>query len=539
MTQTQKMSAAEQKKLLEIRMREEYIKCATDPKYFLRNYAKIQHPVRGKIAFGLFKYQENTIDDFLKHLNNIVLKGRQIGLSTVVAGYSLWLMTFHEHKKILVIATKQDSAKNLVQKVQFMHDSLPSWMRARVTTRNKLSMTFGNGSEIKAVASSLDAGRSESLSLLILDEAAHIENAGVIWTAASSTITTGGKAIILSTPNGQGNFFHEMWLKAEAGENDFNPIKLDWRVHPERTQEWRDNETKRMGELAAIQEHDASFIHSGNNVIPSEIVERFKEAIKKNNIQPVHKTGLMDTNLWIWKMPEPGRTYIVCADVARGDGADNSGFHILDLDTNEQVAEYKGKMPTKEFGQFLTAWAIQYNNALLIIENATVGWNVIQEVIDSGYRNLFYMSVDMHYVDVHQQLNLSDPGTLKAGFSMTTRTRPLVISRLCEYMLEESIKINSLRLLAEMETFIWKNGKAQAIDGKNDDLIMALAIGLWVRDTALRLRLEGIELTKSSLANIGYRETKLYMDNPMSRQAARQWEFDVNGNKEDLLWLLG
>ncbi len=145
--------------------------------------------------------------NFENHDYNIVLKGRQIGISTLVAGYALWLMLFHKDKNILVIATKQETAKNLVTKVKFMHQNLPVWLRGNIITDNKLSLQFSNGSQIKAVASSPDAGRSEALSLLILDEAAFIDAADVIWTAASSTLSTGGKAILLSTPNGVGNFF--------------------------------------------------------------------------------------------------------------------------------------------------------------------------------------------------------------------------------------------------------------------------------------------------------------------------------------------
>lgn len=158
-----------QQNLKEI-IKEEFKKCAKSPAYFLTRFSYIQHPIRGKVLFDLYGYQKNTINDFENHEYNIVLKGRQIGISTLVAGYSLWLMLFHNDKNILVIATKQEVAKNLVTKVRYMHASLPVWLRGNCTEDNKLSMRFSNGSQIKAVASSPDAGRSEALSLLILDE---------------------------------------------------------------------------------------------------------------------------------------------------------------------------------------------------------------------------------------------------------------------------------------------------------------------------------------------------------------------------------
>ena len=148
----------------------EYRKCAVSPAYFLSKYSYIQHPTRGRMLFDLYHYQKDALKDFDGHDYNIVLKGRQIGISTLVAGYSLWLLLFHRDKNVLVIATKQETAKNLVTKVRFMHSNLPVWLRGEVTTDNKLSLQFANGSQIKAVASSKDAGRSEALSLLILDE---------------------------------------------------------------------------------------------------------------------------------------------------------------------------------------------------------------------------------------------------------------------------------------------------------------------------------------------------------------------------------
>ena len=287
------MSATQQ---LRDRIKEEYKKCAVSADYFLTKYSYIQHPVRGRMLFDLYHYQKDTLQAFESHDYNIILKGRQIGISTLVAGYALWLLLFHNDKNVLVIATKQETAKNLVTKVRFMHSNLPVWLRGSVITDNKLSLQFANGSQIKAVASSKDAGRSEALSLLILDEAAFIDDADIIWTAASSTLSTGGKAILLSTPNGVGNFFHKMWQQAESKENNFNPVMLDWQVHPERDQAWRDRQTELMGELQASQEHDASFIFSGNTVIPAEIIEFYKASFVQ---EPITKGGF-DGNLWIW-----------------------------------------------------------------------------------------------------------------------------------------------------------------------------------------------------------------------------------------------
>jgi hypothetical protein len=515
-------------------IKHEFKKCAVDPAYFLSKYCYIQHPVRGKTLFDLYHYQKDTLGEFRDFDYNIVLKGRQIGISTLVAGYALHMMIFQNDRNILVIATKQETAKNLVTKVRYMHQNLPVWLRENETENNKLSMRFSNGSQIKAVARSKDAGRSEALSLLILDEAAFIDDANEIWTAASSTLSTGGKAILLSTPNGVGNFFHKMWQGAEVGTNGFHPILLDWRVHPERDQSWRDRQTEIMGEMQAIQEHDASFIFSGNNVISQEVLQFYMNTHVKD---PISKQNV-DGNLWIWEYPIPGHTYIVAADVARGDGEDYSTFHVIDAERSLQVAEYHGKITTKEFGDLMMNVATQYNDALLIPDNSSIGWAAIQQVIDRGYRNLFYMSTDMHYVDVEQQIvdrRYISEKNMKPGFSVTSRTRPLVIAKIEEYMRENSITIQSMRTIKEFETFIWKNGRAEALQGCNDDLIFALGIGLWVRDTALRLRQQGIELTKLSLDRTStsvmpFSNKTGYRENP--------YQIPIGGEQtEDIRWL--
>ena len=205
-------------------IKQEYVKSASDPVYFLKKYCVIQHPMKGKIPFHLYDFQEKTVEDFMQHRYNIILKARQLGISTITAGYSLWMMTFHQDKNILVIATKQDTAKNLVTKVRVMHANLPSWLKQKCVEDNKLSLRYNNGSQIKAVASGEDSGRSEALSLLILDEAAFIDKIDTIWAAASQTLSTGGQCIALSTPNGVGNWFHKTWMAAEDGLNDFNFI---------------------------------------------------------------------------------------------------------------------------------------------------------------------------------------------------------------------------------------------------------------------------------------------------------------------------
>lgn len=237
----------------------EFQKCSTDYVYATKKHLKIEHPMKGKIPFHLFPFQERTLAELQKHRFNIILKSRQMGISTLLAADSLLKMLFNENFKILVIATTQDVARNLVRKVKVMHDNAPVWLRGELEDNNKLSISFKNGSSIKAVSSSAHSGRSEALSMLIIDEAAFVDRIDSIWGAALPTLSTGGSATLLSTPNGMGNLFHKLWTDAESGDvieglEPFNAIKLKWDLHPERDQSWRDQQTSLLGERLAAQE---------------------------------------------------------------------------------------------------------------------------------------------------------------------------------------------------------------------------------------------------------------------------------------------
>jgi len=265
-----------QAKTLKEIIKEEYKKCLTDPVHFMKKFCQIQHPQKGKIPFHLYTFQEETLRNLRDHDYNVILKSRQLGISTLSAGYALWLMTFFGDKNILVIATKQEVAKNLVLKVKVMYENLPSWLKLPATEDNKLSLRLNNGSQIKATSSSGDSGRSEALSLLIIDEAAFISNVEEIWISSQQTLATGGGAIILSTPNGTGNFFHQTWVGAEEGRNRFNTIRLRWDVHPDRDQIWRDKQNELLGVKGAAQECDCLWGESKVTVRDKLTNEEFK-----------------------------------------------------------------------------------------------------------------------------------------------------------------------------------------------------------------------------------------------------------------------
>lgn len=516
-------------------IKQEYIESARNPLHFFKKFCYIQHPTRGRILFNTYPFQDQTFKLLTRDQNSIILKSRQMGISTLVAAYILWLMNFHQDKNILCVATTQNTAKNLVQKVIFMYENLPSWLKVDYDENNKLGLTLKNGSKVKAVSSSSDSARSEGVSLLVMDEFAFIDNARDIWTAALPTLSTGGKSIILSTPNATGNLFHEIWVKAEQGENGFLPIKLPWDLHPERDQNWRKKQDEELGDpRKAAQECDCVFNASGDTVFYGEFMDFYEQNFMK---EPLEKRGI-DRNLWIWENADYTKQYIISADVARGDGKDYSTAQVLDVEANKQVAEYRGKLGTKEFAHLLTALATEYNEAILVVENANIGWSVVQTIQDIGYSNLYYTPKQTgNWDDTAYYDRYASKDGMTPGFTTSLRTRPIMIGKYQEYFNDRSVIIQSKRLIDEMKVFVWKDGRAEAATGYNDDLVMAFAIAMYIRDTALMNRQKGIDITKQMLNNINVNRTNYQggyfasgNDNPYSMST--QW------GDENFKWLL-
>ena len=468
---------------------QEIVRCGKDPVYFMKNYVKIQHTVRGLIPFETYDFQDDCVSSFEKNRFNIVLKSRQLGLSTVTAAYAVWFAIFKKDKNILVIATKLSTAMNFIKKVKIMLDGLPKWLLLTKFEPTKQSITFANGSNITAIPTSPDAGRSEALSLLIVDEAAFIRDFEEIWTGLYPTLSTGGNAIIISTPNGVGGQYYRLWMEGETKQNEFNTIKLPWYVHPEHDEEWFAKETRNLSKRSISQEFLCDFISSGDTFLqPSEL-----EAIRESIRSPLEKDGPQNA-VWVWRRPESGKKYVIGADVSRGDAGDFSTFHIVDNETCEVVAEYMGKIPPDKFADVLFEWGKKYNEALICPEQNTFGYFTCVKLRDDGYPRLYYQGATGDPFDFRP----TDPNAIP-GFSTQTKTRSQILAKLEELARNSIIKTYSQRLYDQLQAFIWNGSKAQASKDAHDDLIMSLAIATWLVAGDSSLNSQGAALAMAML----------------------------------------
>jgi hypothetical protein len=474
----------------------EIIKSGKDPHYFINNYAKISHPLRGLIPFKTYDFQKDLLEDFNDYRFSVILKARQMGISTIIGAYISWMMLFHRDKNILVMATKYQTASNLVKKVKAIIKHLPEWIQiASISVDNRASFELTNGSQIKAASTSIDAGRSEALSLLVIDEAAHVDGLDDLWTGLYPTISTGGRCIVASTPNGVGNWFHQTYIDAEIQANDFHSVKLFWDLHPDRDQEWFEKETKNLSRRQIAQEFECNFNMSGETVIHPDDMNKIEAMV----MEPEYRTGF-DRGLWIWKDYDPSCVYLMSADVARGDGKDYSAFHIINLNTMEIVAEYQGKMAPDHFAPFLASNGSQYGDCMIVVENNNIGYTVLEKIKELEYKNVYH-SVKSTHEYVEQYLAESRSNCVP-GFTTSGKTRPMILAKLEEFIRNDIIKIHSSRLLNELKTFVWNNNKPEAMRGYNDDLVMALAIACWVRDTALTVNQRDVEYRKAFMNSI-------------------------------------
>lgn len=252
----------------------------------------------------------------------------------------------------------------------------------------------------------------------------------------------------------------------------------------------------------SIVVHNCSFNASGDTFVKSEILgiieENCSEPIAKHNKWP---------ELWIWKHPEPGHNYLISADVSRGNSADFSACQVFNTTTDEIVAEYKGKIYPDKFAELLIEVGTRYNTALICPELNTYGAHTATELKKANYGNLYYEKMHKNIYMAFSNIEVSDDEL--PGWTSGPKSRDEIIAKLEAVLRKQTIRLPSKRLVNELKTFIWKNNKAQAMKGYNDDLVMALAIGVNLYETSGRPQYSHEEIAKGMLAGMSTRGSQM------------------------------
>lgn len=460
------------------------VKVADDPFYFSQ-FIYVIHAVRGKTQFKLYPYQRAVLWNFINNRFNIILKFRQAGITELIAMFCLWFAMYHPNKNVNIISIKDVVAKKVLRKIKYMYRNLPPHLQVQVINGRSADLgtgseiMFANGSIITSIPTTEEAGRSEALSLLVIDEAAIIRWAETIWAAALPTLSTGGRAILNSTPYGIGNFFHKQWVKATAGGSEFVPIRLKWPMHPERNMAWYNQMAKELGPRRTAQEIDGDFLTSGASVFDLTDIRAIEESIgdytrldyrtdsmfaslcKTDKIRP-----LFD-NLLIFDKPHPNKRYTIGADVATGRARDYSAGSVMSED-GEEAACFKAKIPIDELSYLLGELGQIYHRATLAPESNDIGLGVASKLENEGYgrNNLFYS------VRLLKEKGKAKPKEEKiAGWYTTPKNRPVIIGGLEEDIRRDTVTIKDPFFCQEAYTFVYNDqNKPTALgkEGSND-----------------------------------------------------------------------
>jgi len=535
----------------------EYANCIMDPVYAIETYFEtFDKTQEGFVPFKLFEKQKEIINGYENHRFNMVTKPRQAGVSTTTAAYLGVKVGFGDPdnpEKMLILANKQDMAFEFLSKIKEFLLQIPRWAwgpeyygspenekRTIFITDSKKHLVLPNKCEIKAVATSRDALRGYTPTYLIMDEAAFIDKGAEVFGAALTALGTGGKASLVSTPNGMDPLYYKTYEQSKAGENDFNVIEMKWYQDPrynkdlrwykevkdgtkewveetefsiksfedmlekgyKPTSSWYEEMCRGMNNNARMiaQELDVSFIGSGGNVIAEEDIE-FHE---KNNVKEPEWVSGLERETWIWEQPKEGHQYIMGVDVSRGDGEDFSTIVILDFTTMEQVMEYRGKIQPDLLAQVVEEYSILYKAYAVVDITGGMGVSTVLTLIGMNFSKklLHYDEPRSRILNNREDLMSHSKGTKVPGLNVNSIRIPM-IANFEQAVREDRVKIRSRRLTSEMKTFIYKNGRPDHMSGYHDDLIMALAMALWVLEHSFK-NLEKLEKqTKAMLASWG------------------------------------
>lgn len=506
----------------------EYARIIKDTPYAMRTYLQTyDNTQKRNVPLELFPDQIKLLDDYETYNENITRKYRQAGVTTVTAAWiSKVLQTASPEKpeKILIVANKRDTAIEMANKIRGFLLQWPDWMNVGFSPDKNSESRFrlNNGCEVKAVATSKDALRGYTPTILIFDEAAYIEAGDDFWAASMASLSTGGKIILISTPNGFDPIYFTVFDQAVKGINDFHITDLQWYKDPRYSKQlqwikvkdmvhymlnrelYDDNEDEfiltgikqedfqktidsgykpyspwfeamskklKFDPRKIAQEIECDFLGSGDSVIPYET----RENIVKNMIREP-KEKFMSGTMWHWKEPIEGHRYIMGIDVSRGDSEDFSGICIIDFDDREQVLEYVGKIPPDDLAAVAYRWAVLYKAYVVIDITGGMGIATARKFQEMGYKDMFIDGVNTQNIwEYNSKLMDKIP-----GINFNNKRTQIIAA--FEEQLRHGFIIRSQRMVNEMNTFVYLNGRPDHMKGCHDDAIMSCAMALYVGD---------------------------------------------------------
>lgn len=455
----------------------ELIRCKNDPIYFIRNYVKVQHQTKGAILFDLYPYQEDMINHFQGNKFSCVMASRQMGKTVTAAMYLLWYGTFHQDKLILIASKNQNHAMEIAGRVRFAYENLPSWIKCGLKYYNRHMIEFDNGSRIVCEATTENTGRGLAIAKLYLDELAFI-NPRIqteLWASLTPTLSTGGSAIISSTPNGDTDLFASLWRAANTagdgkpGSNGYAPFLALWHQHPDRGPEYWDEMVAKLGPVVTAQEVGCEFVSSDALLINSIKLAQLRSS------QPIYE----DMGFKFWEEEEKigggNKIYLVGVDPATGSGKDYSVIQIFEFPAMRQIAEWRSNEINIPLLYAKIKWVLNMLTRPVYGARAEVIWtferNGVGEAVAALYMN---DEAQPEYAELYNE----DTSAKRYGVYTGGKNKVLACLQLKTFVEKVSggMTVNSQVLLDELKNFVARGDTYKAKDGAHDDTVMAVII---------------------------------------------------------------
>lgn len=451
---------------------EELVKCSKDPLYFAEKHMKIVSKDDGLITIPLYEYQKEIITSVLNEKYTVAECSRQAGKTTSITVFVLWYILFNEHKTVAILANKAETAREILSRIQLAYEHLPKWLQQGVIEWNKGSFELENGSKVLAAATSSNNIRGFAVNLLIIDEAAFVENWNEFFTSVFPTISAGktSKIVLISTVNGL-NHFYKITSLARQGKNNYKLISVPWQRVPGRDEKWKQDTLAGMNfdHDKFAQEFENQYLGSSGTLIAGWKLQQLVAQ------QPVFET----MNIKQYIKPEKGRTYVGIADVSRGKGLDYSALQVIDVTEMpyKQVLTYRDNMVTPaDFAELIHRIGIQYNNCAMLVEVNDIGQQVAETLyFDFEYSNMLFSESAGKAGKRITQSYKSNSATDK-GIRTTKTVKSIGCSMLKLLIEQDQLIVNDYDTIHELSTFSKKNQTYQAEPGCHDDLVMCLVL---------------------------------------------------------------
>ena len=492
----------------------EFLKCKADFHYFCRHYVLIEVPGKD-VLLQPYRKQVELVNLIEEKRYVLVLKSRQIGISTIIQAYSCWLTVFFDNAVIGIISKDGKEATDFARAIRGMVEKLPDWMKPPkgplgmgFAKRTEQSFILTNGSKVYASPVNPNAPdktlRGKAITFLVIDEAAFIGHVDTAWTSLVPALCTNQMmakkakvpygTIVLSTPNktiGIGEWYFRRYSKAVSRDDIFEPFVIHWKMIPELAddKDWYKTQCKLFDHnpRKIAQELELKFLPAEGSFFEAETVEKVQNAVT----EPTERLKLFNGELWRFANPIPNRYYIMGVDTAPEHGEDKSAVTVWDYETLEQVAEYRGQCKVLDFIKVVKVLATQYPG-MIVVESNSYGNQVVEQLNNSEFSFMIYKEK-------------RGKQTVLPGLSTNTKTRPLMIDALYSYITQYPECVKSERLALELTGLVTKtNGKVEADTGCHDDLALATSCVFYVRkyDPPMMIDTQEYSTLTNEMANI-------------------------------------